>query len=213
MWLRTMTRSTAARGFLAACLVGAATLGGAGIAAADTVEVKLVQTPAGHAYFDPAGVHVAPGDTVRWVQISGFHSITSYHPRNDNHELRIPESAEPWDSDILLADYPKRGATFEHVSTVPGVYDYFCRPHEMAGMVGRIVVGEPGDGPGTKAFGYAPSEKWKPVPEAARKVFPPIAEIVQKGIVHGSCCEAPSVGEHDNAVVPGDILVAVAPPH
>lgn len=213
MWLRTMTRSTAARGFLAACLVGAATLGGAGIAAADTVEVKLVQTPAGHAYFDPAGVHVAPGDTVRWVQISGFHSITSYHPRNDNHELRIPESAEPWDSDILLADYPKRGATFEHVFTVPGVYDYFCRPHEMAGMVGRIVVGEPGDGPGTKAFGYAPSEKWKPVPEAARKVFPPIAEIVQKGIVHGSCCEAPSVGEHDNAVVPGDILVAVAPPH
>ena len=114
-----------------------------------------MQTPEGKTYFDPVGIHIAPGDTVRWVQISGFHSITAYHPGNDTHELRIPEAAEPWDSDILLADSPKRGATFEHVFTVQGVYDYFCKPHEMAGMVGRVVVGEPGDGPGTQPFGYA----------------------------------------------------------
>ena len=174
---------SAARGLLAACLAGAALLACAGTATAATVEVKLVQTPAGNTYFDPAGIRIAPGDTVRWIQISGFHSVTAYHPRNDNHELRIPESAEPWDSDILLADYPKRGATFEHVFTVPGVYDYFCKPHEMAGMVGRVVVGSPGDGPGTKAFGYAPSEHWKPIPEVARKAFPPVAEILQKGAV------------------------------
>jgi len=183
MWVRAIAIPRgAAEGLLVACVAGAATFHGTAAAVAATVEVKLVQAPAGHAYFDPAGVHIAPGDTVRWIQISGFHSITSYHPRNDNHELRIPESAEPWDSDILLADYPKRGAMFEHVFTVPGVYDYFCRPHEMAGMVGRIVVGEPGHGPGTKPFGYAPSEHWKPVPELARKAFPPIADILQNGI-------------------------------
>jgi len=183
MWVRAIAIPRgAAEGLLVACLAGAATFHGTAAAVAATVEVKLVQAPAGHAYFDPAGVHIAPGDSIRWIQISGFHSITSYHPRNDNHELRIPESAEPWDSDILLADYPKRGATFEHVFTVPGVYDYFCRPHEMAGMVGRIVVGEPGHGPGTKPFGYAPSEHWKPVPELARKAFPPIADILQNGI-------------------------------
>jgi plastocyanin len=174
---------SAARNLLAACLASAAILGGVGTAAAATVEVKLVQTPAGQTYFDPAGIHIAPGDTVRWIQISGFHSITAYHPRNDNHELRIPGSAEPWDSDILLADYPKRGATFEHVFTIPGVYDYFCKPHEMAGMVGRVVVGTPSDGPGTKPFGYAPSENWKPIPEAARNAFPPVAEILQQGTV------------------------------
>lgn len=176
-------RGGAARSLLAACLAGAALLG-AGIASAATVEVKLVQAPAGDAYFDPAGVRIAPGDTVRWVQMSGFHSITSYHPRNDNHELRIPESAEPWDSDILQAQSPKPGATFEHAFTVQGVYDYFCKPHEMAGMVGRVVVGEPGNGPGTKTFGYAPDEHWKPVPDVARKAFPPVAEIMQKGTVH-----------------------------
>ena len=31
--------------------------------------------------------------------------------------------------------------------TVEGVYDYFCAPHEMAGMVGRIIVGRPGAQP------------------------------------------------------------------
>jgi plastocyanin len=175
--------SNAASNFLAACLAGAAMLGGAGIATAATVEVKLIQTPAGDAYFDPAGIHVAPGDTVRWVQISGFHSITAYHQRNDNHELRMPESAEPWDSDILLAQDPKPGSTFERVFTVSGVYDYFCKPHEMAGMVGRIVVGDPGNGPGTKPFGYAPDEHWKPVPDVARNRLPSVAEILAKGTV------------------------------
>ncbi|SRR6185312_12580736 len=173
----------AARALVAACLAVAA-MSGQAPAVAATVEIKLVQTPAGDAYFDPAGVRIAAGDTVRWVQISGFHSVTAYHPGNDNHELRIPASAQPWDSDILLADYPKRGSTFEHRFTVPGVYDYFCKPHEMAGMVGRIVVGDPGDGPGTRPFGYAPGKHWKPVPEVAQKAFPPVAEILQKVTVH-----------------------------
>lgn len=177
-------RGGAVRRFLVACLAGSAVLVAAATTMATTVEVKLVQTPEGKTYFDPAGIHIAPGDTVRWVQISGFHSITAYHPRNDKHELRIPASAEPWDSDILLAQYPKPGATFELLFTVQGVYDYFCKPHEMAGMVGRVVVGEPGDGPGTKPFGYAPNEHWKAVPDVARKAFPPIAEIMQKGTVH-----------------------------
>lgn len=168
---------------LVACasLAVAAALGAAPGAIAATVEVKLVQTPAGDAYFEPAGVHIAPGDTVRWVQVSGFHSVTAYHPANGNHELRIPPSAQPWDSGMLLAAYPQRGGVFEHVFTVPGVYDYFCQPHEMAGMVGRVVVGTPGDGPGTKPFGYAPANGWNPVPAAARAAFPHIDDIVRHG--------------------------------
>jgi plastocyanin len=177
--------AAARRMLLKACLASAAALCAAATASAATIEIKLVQTPSGKTYFDPAGAHIAPGDTVRWIQISGFHSITAYHPSNGNHELRIPASAKPWDSDILLGAYPKRGAVFELVFAVPGVYDYFCKPHEMAGMVGRIVVGAPGDGPGTKPFAYAPREGWKPVPKDAREAFPPIDEILQKGMVRG----------------------------
>lgn len=83
---------------------------------------------------------------------------------------------------------PATAATVEvklvQTFSVTGVYDYFCKPHEMAGMVGRIVVGEPGDGPGTKPFGYAPEQHWKAVPEAARKALPSVAEIMKRGTVH-----------------------------
>lgn len=170
---------------LAACLASAASLGAPALATGATVEVRLIQTSAGETFFSPAGVHIAPGDTIRWVQINGFHSVTAYHPTNDNHELRIPASAKPWDSDVLLGTYPKSGATFEQVFTVQGVYDYFCKPHEMAGMVGRIVVGDPTDGPGTKPFGYVPDERWTSVPKGARKAFPSIDEILKKGTVPG----------------------------
>jgi len=33
------------------------------------------------------------------------------------------------------------GEHFDLTLSVPGVYDYFCAPHEQAGMVGRLVVG------------------------------------------------------------------------
>ena len=156
----------------------------AGAAAAHTFEVRAVMSKDGaQVYFDPVGLHIQPGDTVRWIQISGYHSVAAYHPTNGNHELRIPDQAQPWDSTILLAEYPAKGSTFEHKFTVPGVYDYLCQPHEAAGMVGRIVVGEPGDGPGTRPFAYAPDEHWNRVPDAAQKSFPAIRLIMEKGAI------------------------------
>jgi hypothetical protein len=69
---------------------------------------------------------------------------------------------------------------------VPGVYDYFCAPHEAAGMVGRIVVGKPA-GPGTLPFDYfrgrPGTSAWVPVPAAARKAFPSVSEIVRARVV------------------------------
>ena len=54
------------------------------------IEIKLIMREDGaHAYFDPVGVHIQPGDTVRWAQIRDYHSVTAYHPTNSNHELRI----------------------------------------------------------------------------------------------------------------------------
>ena len=100
-----------------------------------------------------------------------------------NHELRIPEGAEPWDSGVLQTQAPEKGSTFEHTFTQEGVYDYFCRPHEAAGMVGRIVVGRPLEGPGTRPFNYAPEKGWKPVPSGAQKEFPSVSLILEKRIV------------------------------
>ena len=160
-------------------------------ASAATFEVRAVMSKDGaEVYFDPIGLRIQPGDTVRWIQVNGYHSVTAYHPANGDRELRIPEGAKPWDSGILLAQYPARGSTFEHTFTIPGVYDYLCMPHEAAGMVGRIIVGEPAAGPGTRPFGYAPDRHWKPVPTPAQQAFPAIAQIMEKGTVRARAATA-----------------------
>ena len=83
--------------------------------------------------FDPVGLLLEPGQTVRWVCDANVHTATAYSPRNANHSLRIPEGAKPWDSGFL-----QPGQSFEVTLTVEGVYDYYCMPHEQAGMVGRL---------------------------------------------------------------------------
>ena len=129
--------------------------------------------------FDPIGLAIAPGQTVRWVLDSSVHTTTAYHPKNGGHSLRIPEAAAPWDSGYLV----NPGDPFELTLTVEGVYDYFCLPHEMAGMVGRIIVGQP-TGPGSLPYDYFVNRpqgaKWLPVPAAAAAAFPAIAEIMEK---------------------------------
>ncbi len=163
-----------------------ASLAGPGaVRAGRPTEIQMHSSARGEeVWFDPIGVRIQPGQTVRWIMASpgNPHTTTAYHPRNANHSLRIPEAAAPWDSGFLV----KPGDIFEVTLTIEGVYDYFCLPHEAAGMVGRIVVGRPG-GPGALPFDYfagrAATEAWIPVPDAARAVFPSIAAIVADGAV------------------------------
>jgi plastocyanin len=134
-------------------------------------------------WFDPIGLHVEPGTIVRWVVQENVHTTTAYHPRNDNHPLRIPERAVSWDSGFLV----NPGDHFDVTLTVPGVYDYYCMPHEAVGMVGRIIVGK-SLGPGAEPFDYwagrAGTESWRHVPDVARAAFPSIARILAEHRVH-----------------------------
>ena len=149
--------------------------------AAGLTEIRMRSDPDGaQVGFDPVGLKVAPGTTVRWAVEANVHTATAYHPANGGHPLRIPEHAAPWDSGYLA----EPGETFEVTLTVEGVYDYFCAPHEMAGMVGRIIVGRPG-GPGARAIdnlAYA-REGWRAVPPAAAAAFPSVTRIMAEGSV------------------------------
>ena len=64
---------------------------------------------------------------------------------------------------------------------MPGVYDYFCAPHEAAGMVGRIIVDQP-SGPGALPFDYfegdLAAKDWRSAPKAAQAAFLPIEAIM-----------------------------------
>ena len=155
------------------------------LAAPAVVEVRMRSDPDGaRVGFDPIGLQVAPGTIVRWVVEANVHTATAYHPANGGHPLRIPEHAAPWDSDYLV----EPGQTFEVMLTAEGVYDYFCAPHEVAGMVGRIIVGRPG-GPGARPPGDE-------LPPAARAALPSIDRIMAEGIVRLSGGKSHSPGNH-----------------
>lgn len=150
-------------------------LGGIGPARGQaTVDIRMAGTANGSAvWFDPIGIRIAPGETVRWTNVDAgnAHTTTAYHPAN-GHPRRMPDGAIPWDSGYLL---PQQ--SFAVTLTVPGVYDYFCRPHEHAGMVGRIVVMASG--------AAAPAEPGpaEDIPAVALVMFPTVAETVRLGIV------------------------------
>ncbi len=101
---------------------------------ADTILVEVKGTDT-DARFEPAAVKIKPGDVLRFAVREGLHTITAYHPDN-RRPLRIPETAEPFDSGLL-----SEGDTWMLQITVPGVYDYFCLPHEKMGHAGRIISG------------------------------------------------------------------------
>lgn len=140
--------------------------------AAPAVEIAMAGRPDGsRVWFDPYGLLIRPGQSVRWTNLdkANSHTATAYAPENDDHPRRIPEGAAPFDSGYLLP-----GESFELSFDLPGVYDYYCIPHELSGMVGRIVVAETGQG--------APADY--PDGDLDAEVlagFAPIADILAKG--------------------------------
>lgn len=137
----------------------------------EVVTVRMTTDNNG-SYFDPKGLLVDPGETVRFVNELDVHSAAAYHPANDK-ALRIPEGADPFDSELI----EEEGETFEVTFETEGVYDYFCLPHESLGMVGRIIVGSPQGGPGTT--------EPETLPPTARTVLPSVDEIMEAGSVAG----------------------------
>jgi plastocyanin len=104
--------------------------------ATESAEVEM--GPDGTNLFAPEIVRVEVGGTVTWTNVSANHSATAYAPAHD-YPRRIPEAADPWDTGVIVANGESASHTFE----TPGVYDYYCTPHEPFGMVGTVVVGNP----------------------------------------------------------------------
>lgn len=159
---------------MGAIATGAGSVVGAGgvAAAASDQPVVAMQNNA----FDPVGLHVEPGTTVRFELEEGSHSATAYADR-------IPADAEPFDSGVIDA------GSFEHTFEVPGTYDYYCIPHESMGMVGRIVVGEPG----------GPAEE-SPIPAGS---VPDSERIVDAGRVSASEDDGSHGGMMDSDMMGG----------
>ncbi|GAB3311052.1 halocyanin [Haloplanus rallus] len=98
--------------------------------------------------FRPTTITVSVGEEVVWYNNSArAHSVTAY-------DDGIPEGAEffatgGYDSTSAAREgwyemngVLESGETFAHTFETPGQFNYFCIPHERAGMVGQVVVEE-----------------------------------------------------------------------
>ncbi len=101
-------------------------LGGA--ASAETIEVQMLNKSGSDLMvFEPAFVHAAPGDTIRFVPTDKGHNAESI-------EGMIPAGAEPFSG--------KSGKEIEVTLSVDGLYAVRCKPHYAMGMVMLIAVGD-----------------------------------------------------------------------
>ncbi|WP_225316367.1 MULTISPECIES: plastocyanin/azurin family copper-binding protein [Haloferax] len=135
-------------------------------------------------FFEPTGLHIEPGDTVKFNVATPHHNINAYHPRF-GYRQRVPEETPPYSSPVLTA-----GDAWYYTFETEGVHDITCAPHELFGMVGRIVVGS-ATGPGANPVGEAPGgERARPPEFTAGTVLsdPALApeKIVEKGSVSWS---------------------------
>ncbi|MFJ7882771.1 pseudoazurin [Pseudomonas sp. NPDC096917] len=96
---------------------------------AQIYEVKmLTRTATAGMVFEPDYLHIAPGDTVKFVPTHSGHNAASLP------EL-LPEGAQAFAGKI---DQP-----IEQTFSLPGLYGIQCTPHLGMGMVMLIQVGDP----------------------------------------------------------------------
>jgi len=87
--------------------------------------------------FDPPQVRVRVGEAVEWRNKAIFKHTVTFDPSKaaDPSRVVLPAGAEPFDSGEIDG-----GKSWRHVFTVPGRYEYVCRPHEDHEMRGVVIV-------------------------------------------------------------------------
>lgn len=159
----------------------------------DHAEVAVNTAGDGEYHFDPHVTRVGVGGTVTWVLESGVHTATAYHPGNDQPRL-VPAGTEAWDSGRLS----EVGETFEHTFDTEGVYHYYCRPHEQAGMIATVVVGDP-DPHEQVALQTPPEGK----SETVRAKLQRLNEMVRSALEDGHHDEETESSHHDEETESG----------
>ncbi|WP_435063837.1 cupredoxin domain-containing protein [Halobaculum sp. EA56] len=94
---------------------------------------RLVATMVGF-HYDPAGLRVEPGDVVLFSAETPDHAVAAYHERH-GRQNRVPSGAPPVSSPLIPV-----GGYWLYRFEDEGVYDLYCPPHQVFGMVMRVVV-------------------------------------------------------------------------
>ncbi|UPV75477.1 hypothetical protein M0R89_05260 [Halorussus limi] len=109
------------------------------------LQIRPHDAPIPEFVFEPTGLYVEPGDTVRFSYESPHHTVTAYHPAF-GYVQRVPDDVPPFSAPAL-----PQGGYWLYTFDREGVYDLHCAPHEIFGHAMRIVVGSP-SGPAADAL-------------------------------------------------------------
>ncbi|UPV99558.1 plastocyanin/azurin family copper-binding protein [Halorussus gelatinilyticus] len=164
------SESVTRRGFMRAATGTAAAAGAAGTAAAESQEgsgggggsQEVLVGPGGSLVFEPAELTIAPGTTVNWVWES------------DNHNIVVssqPEAASWQGTDGPPSKTYNTGHEYSHTFQATGTYEYYCQPHETAGMTASITVQEGGASSGGGGPAIPSSAKTLGIATTAALVF------------------------------------------
>lgn len=125
------------RSLLGGLVITVGALAGVGLTACGGGAARTVDM-SGLSRYEPVRVTIAPGETVSWRNASTIVHTVTCDPAKVLRpaSVRLPSGAAPWDS----GDVPP-GASWSRRFDVSGEYQYCCLPHELAGMIGVVVVG------------------------------------------------------------------------
>ncbi|MBR9990701.1 MAG: hypothetical protein KFH98_13155 [Gemmatimonadetes bacterium] len=109
----------------------------AATAPADAGDIAADVTMTDRLLFAPDTVVIRVGSAVRWTNTSVLpHTVTADPDKVvRGANVQLPAGADPFDSGNM-----DPGAVYVHRFTVPGTYRYVCVPHELAGMIGVVLV-------------------------------------------------------------------------
>ncbi len=99
------------------------------------IEVKLITDDKGN-YYEPAAIHAAPGDVVRFTLVTGVHNVNFLADSNATNQ-GLPAPSELLQLPGQTHDVP--------VTFAKGSYYFHCDPHALLGMVGRLHVDDDAD--------------------------------------------------------------------
>lgn len=109
-------------------------------------EVRMVGSVDGGFRFEPVNLTIKAGDTVRWINGSGFpHNVAFYADRIPQGAAGVIESMMPADGKLGPMNgriVSELGDAFEmgFVNAPSGTYHYFCVVQEAMGMVGTLTI-------------------------------------------------------------------------
>jgi pseudoazurin len=78
--------------------------------------------------FEPAVVFINKGDSVNFISVNKGHNVASMNKKGS-----APEGASKWKSKI--------SKDYLYKFDIEGIHGIKCKPHQVMGMVGAVVVG------------------------------------------------------------------------